>query len=158
MDYQNGQMGKNPNLNGSFLSGNRVVGGEISRNPQMTGNRILEVSRQDGEAVDASAEAPSMAEQVEMLTPVEMGLIEPEAPQPDKDAVIFENIKNDAGDKLSKAALDEVMKLSQKLNRDGDTADFYKKVRGGIDTETGEDVVGAMDALLKGNYGREIGK
>lgn len=158
MDYQNGQMEKNPNLNGSFLSGNRVVGGEISRNPQMTGNRILEVSRQDGEAVDASAEAPSMAEQVEMLTPVEMGLIEPEAPQPDKDAVIFENIKNDAGDKLSKVALDEVMKLSQKLNRDGDVADFYTKVRGGIDTETGEDVVGAMDALLKGNYGREIGK
>ena len=125
-----------------FVDGNKFET-VVNRDARAMGERVVGLN---GEIAEPMATETNGANRVEMLTPVDMGLAKTDIVTNNSDVIDFSAISNDRGDRLSEKAIEQTVNCEKELGKDGDVEAFYNKV-----TEM-------KKALLKNNYGREIGE
>ena len=148
MDYQKEQI--KDGVERGFFDSDKNVEVAADRNLQAIGNRSLEVGNAEGRISEAPNGVGIGGGTVEMLTPVDMGLTvkkeDVKSGEYGGGQIDFEVISNGRGDQLSKNAVEQIEGREKELNRDGDVEGFY------------DDFTRMRGALLRNNYGREIGE
>ena len=141
MDYQQRQFEVGPGRE-VFVDGNKFETA-ANRDTRAVGERVVDLNSKAAESVTAKI---GDTNRVDMLTPVDMGLVKADTITNDNDAIDFSVISNDRGDRLSEKAVEQAVGCEKELGKNGDVEDFYNKV------------IEMKKALLKNNYGREIGE
>lgn len=143
MDYQQRQFEVRPEQ--EVFDNGKKFETVADRDVRAVGERVVDLN---GKAVESLAIRTEGANRVEMLTPADMGLVETGVTVDNDggDAMDFSVISNDRSDRLNEKAIEQVIGCEKELGKDGDVEKFYGKV------------VEMKKALLKNNYGREIGE